>query len=60
MIQPLRRNQSIVAHKRFARSFHSLFPVGCKWDVGGTRVAPIEGPFCLAMADYEAPRDGHV
>lgn len=23
-------------------------------------MAPVEGPFCLAVADYEAPRDGHV
>lgn len=59
MIQPLRRNQSIIAHQRFARSFHSLLPVCCERDVACARVAPVEGPFCLAVADYKAPWDGH-
>lgn len=59
MIQPLRCNQSIIAHKRFTRSFHSLFSVCGERDVACARMAPVEGPFCLAVADYEAPRDGH-
>lgn len=59
MREVARHNQPVVAHERFARSAHALLAVGGQRDVRRPCVAPVQGPFCFAVADDEDARVGH-
>ena len=59
MRHPPRHNQSIPPQQRFARGADAGFAVRGEGDVGGARVAAVEGPFCFAVADYEGAGGCH-
>jgi hypothetical protein len=54
-----RHDQPVIAHERLARGAHALLAVRGQRDVRRPCVAPVQGPFCLAVADDEDARVGH-
>lgn len=53
MCQVLRHDQSIVTHECLARSQDAFFTIGCQRDIADARMAAIERPFRLSVADDE-------
>ncbi len=52
-------NQAIVSNEGFPGCADSLLAVGCEGELSGAGVAAVEGPFCLAMPDYEGAGGCH-
>ena len=46
-------NQSVVADQCFASCAYPLFAIGSEGKLRGSGVTAVEGPFGLAVADYE-------
>lgn len=58
MCKVLRNDQSVIAEERFARCFDAAFAVRGEREVGRAGVPAVQGPFCFAMTDDEAPGGG--
>lgn len=57
--QLLGNNKPVVAHKSFPRSADAGFTTGGEGKLGGAGVTAIEGPFRLAVTNYEDARGRH-
>ena len=56
----LRHDQPVVTDQCTTSRSNTLLAIRSKRDVSVARMAAIERPFCLAMADDEASRSRHV
>jgi hypothetical protein len=55
----LRDDESVITYEGFPRCHDTLLTDWSERQVCSSRMAPIDGPFCLAMADDEAARCRH-